>query len=121
MEKKCLVVDDVEVSRFSLMHFLSELNVSVDVACTVKEAYSKLNEKSFDAIFVDWHIGRDSGIDFIKKIKSELSVKAPIFVISGVENAGAGPTALQAGAHAFIEKPTEKSKLESCLKSVHVI
>lgn len=121
MEKKCLVVDDVEVSRFSITQFLSELNIATEAVGNVHEAISKLKQMTYDAIFVDWHIGRDSGIDLVKRIRSELSISTPVFVISGVENANAASTAIKAGAQGFIEKPTAKSKLESCLKSVHII
>lgn len=121
MEKKCLIVDDVEVSRFSVTHFLSELNVVAEAAEGVQEAFSKLAEKKYDAIFVDWHIGKESGIELVKKIRSELQLKTPIFVISGVENSDVEAVAIKAGAQGFIEKPTQKDKLEACLKKNNII
>jgi DNA-binding NtrC family response regulator len=119
--KKCLIVDDVEVTRFSTSYFLSEIGIESIAVGNITDAMKHLNGSKFDALFLDWHIGKDSGIELLKKIRIEFGNSMPVIVFSGVEKQSAAPEAIQAGANVFIEKPTTKEKLNGALKSIGLI
>jgi CheY-like chemotaxis protein len=117
--KKCLIVDDVEVTRFTTEQILVPLGVEALTVSTPEEALAKLEQVSVDAVLLDWHLRKNSGLDLISKIK-ELG-RAKIVVFSGVEGQEKRNEALQSGADAFLEKPTTKEKLEACLKGVGIL
>ena len=56
MSKKCLIIDDVNVSRFVLREFLEELGYQVAEAADSEEAMSIAETEKFDAIFMDLHL-----------------------------------------------------------------
>ncbi|MCB1783942.1 MAG: response regulator [Alphaproteobacteria bacterium] len=117
---KCLVIDDVEVTRFTASQFLEELGFSVSSANDPQDAVSTLKKDNFDVILLDWHIGKESGIDLLKQIRSEMSIRTPVIVFSGVKGKDMAPVAINAGASAFLEKPTTKEKLKSALKNLSI-
>ena len=119
--KKCLIVDDVEVTRFSTSQFLKELGVESFAVSDSAQALANLRQAKYDAIFLDWHIGKESGIDLLKQIRVEFGKSVPVVVCSGIEKQGAAPVAVNAGASAFLEKPTTKDKLSHCLKQLGIL
>lgn len=112
---KCLIVDDVEVTRFTTKKFLSDLNVEILTAADPNEAEEILKQNTIDIIFMDWHLGKESGIDLMKKIKDQYGAQQKVIIISGVEGSERAQEALSAGANGFLEKPTTKDKLKECL------
>lgn len=117
---KCLVIDDVEVTHFTVNEYLSEMGMDVTAANDIPQALSALRNSSYDVVLLDWHIGTSSGIDLLQKMRSEMNIKTPVIVFSGVENQGNAGTAVNAGANAFLEKPTTKEKLKSCMKNIGI-
>lgn len=118
--KKCLVVDDVEVTRYTSEQFIAGLGLSTVAVSNSDEALQVLANSGFDVVLLDWHLRKDSGLDLISKIKSS-APSAKVVVFSGVEGSEKKSEAMQAGAHGFIEKPTTKAKLESCFKELGVL
>ena len=117
---KCLVVDDVEVTRFVTGEILEELGIQATIVKNIDEGLKEITSGNFDVILLDWHIGKDSGVEFLKKLRSEHHLKTPVVVFSGVENDAKSHEAISAGANAFLAKPTTKDKLENCFKNVGV-
>lgn len=117
---KCLVIDDVEVTRFTTNQYLSEMGFDVAAANDVDDAVTSLKSSHYDVILLDWHIGKESGIDLLKQMRGNMNIKTPVIVFSGVENQGNAGVAINAGANAFLEKPTTKDKLEACLKNIGI-
>ncbi|MCB9987760.1 MAG: response regulator [Rhodospirillales bacterium] len=119
--KKCLVVDDVEVSRYTNQMFLEEMGFDV------VEAYDRascLNAISGDinVIILDWHLKRESGLDLLEEIRHSTSGKnIPVIIISGVEGMEKADEAIKAGANSFMAKPTTKEKLETELKKLGMV
>jgi CheY-like chemotaxis protein len=119
--KKCLVVDDVEVTRFTTRNIAGELGVEMTMAESVEQAKEALNRTQFDVILLDWHLRKESGLDLLKHIRGELNLKVPVILFSGVEGSNKSQEAMQAGANAFLEKPTTKDKLQKCLQDLRII
>jgi len=119
--KKCLIVDDVEVTRFTSEKIIAALGLSAVSVATSDEAFAAMQKETFDLVLLDWHLRKASGLDILKKIKSTIGTHPRIIVFSGVEGAEKQAEAIHAGADAFLEKPTTKDKLEVCLKDIGLI
>lgn len=117
---KCLVVDDVEVTRFTSKELLNKLGLESVAAGETAEAVSILQQGSVDVILLDWHIGKESGIDLLKQIRGEMGLTIPVIVFSGVEDQSKAGEALEAGANDFLSKPTTHEKLKDSMQKVGI-
>lgn len=117
---KCLIVDDVEVTRFTTKNILEGIGVEPVVTKTAEEAKQALRSGNFDVILLDWHLGKESGLDLIKEVREKYGSSFPIVVFSGVEKDAQSSEALKAGASKFLEKPTTQDKLERCFRDLGV-
>lgn len=113
---KCLIVDDVEVTRFSTRQILEPLGVDCICADNSKEALDLAVTHKPDVIFLDWHIGKESGIDLLAKLRAKLGANTNIIMFTGVEDESKSQEALRAGADHFITKPTTSEKIKNVLK-----
>lgn len=122
MSKKCLVVDDVSVSRFANRIVLEQLSFEVVEADSVETCLAEVVKSSFGVIILDWHLRRENSLSIIKKIRATAgNSNAIIIVCSGVEEVSAADVARQAGASSFVVKPTTKEKLEAELRKHSLI
>ena len=116
----CLVIDDVEVTRYVATEFLSDMGVNVLIANNGEEALKTLRQKPVDVVLLDWHLGHSSGIDLLHEIRAEFGDRLAVVVFSGIESHSRAHEALDAGANSFLVKPTTREKLERCLKELHL-
>jgi len=119
--KKCLIVDDVEVTRFTVEEMATALGLEVKTASTAEEAYKVIEENKIDVVLLDWHLRKASGIDVLKQIKAAHGAGIKVVMISGVELAEKAEEARNAGADAFLQKPTNQENLKSCFSSIGVL
>lgn len=117
---KCIVVDDVEVTRFTAREFLEEMGVDVRVFEEGESAINGLRSEMADVVFLDWHIGQKSGLDSLKVIREEFGSHPAVVVFSGVENATKQEEAIQAGANVFIQKPTTHEKIKDAFEQLGI-
>ena len=117
-KKTCLIIDDVNVSRYSNRIVAESLGFEVADAESAREGLAKAELKVFDVVLVDWHLRQDSGLDLIRKLKEHPAYNKTAFIVcTGVENAtAASDEARQAGATGFIFKPATREKLEAELR-----
>ncbi|MCB1557157.1 MAG: response regulator [Alphaproteobacteria bacterium] len=117
--KKCLVVDDVEVSRYTNQMFLEDMGYDVVEAHDSQSCMAALGGGGVNLILLDWHLKKENGLDLLKQIRgSSHGGTVPVIVISGVEGMDKAQEALSAGANSFMTKPTTREKLEAELKKV---
>jgi len=110
MTNRILVVDDEESIRFTLEMFLTDEGYDVHTAANYEEAVAALNETRFDLFFVDILIGRFSGIDFLKTIRSGDN-DAPVVMITGSPDVETASEAVRFGAFDYIPKPIRQETL----------
>ena len=119
--KKCLVVDDVEVTRFTVKQIVSDLGLDLVMAVTGDEALAALRHDQIDVVLLDWYLRKKSGLELLAQIRAEFGARLPVILFSGVESSNKRDEALRAGANAFLEKPTTKEKLEVCFKELGIV
>ena len=117
----CLVIDDVEVTRYTARQVLEELGIETVEAESPENALTKLGQNRIDVVMLDWHIRKESGLDLIGQIHDKAGKNLPIIVFSGVEDESGADEAKKAGAKAFVTKPTTRDKVEPVLKQINVL
>jgi len=77
--------------------------IQVDLASSVKEAYSKLNKKKFDVVVSDYQMPVKNGLQFLKELK-EKDNTIPFILFTGKGREEVAIQALNLGANRYINK-----------------
>ena len=84
--------------------------LKVDTSATGEDALKKVKGKDFDAIILDLAMPGMSGIETLKRIRSE-NPDVQIIMLTGHGNVEKGVEAIKAGAVDFLEKPADINKI----------
>jgi two-component system chemotaxis response regulator CheY len=116
---KILVVDDFSTMRRIVRNLLVELGFSnplIQEADDGESAIAMLRSLPFDLVVTDWNMPNMTGIDLLRAIRAEESLKAmPVLMVTAENNRDQIIAAAQAGVNGYIVKPftavTLKEKL----------
>jgi two-component system phosphate regulon response regulator OmpR len=107
--KHILVVDDDTRLRNLLQRFLRENSYLVSTAKDADEARFMMQQYKFNLLIVDIMMPKESGLDFLAKLRTENSVPVIMLTAMGdVENRIIG---LEQGADDYVAKPFEPKEL----------
>jgi CheY-like chemotaxis protein len=119
MKPQLLVVDDEAPVVKLLKAFLSSQGAEVLTTTDSQEALRYVDEKSFDAIFLDIRMPVLNGIDLTKYIRaSALNKKAPIVILTGSDDVDTMREAFRVGATCFLGKPVTRDRVRSLFLTV---
>ncbi len=108
---KILIVDDDKESRDLLCEFLEANGY---LACAVADAQTAREELGRDGeyriIVADLRMPKESGLDFLRKLRQEKS-KHEIILMSSFISTMERKAAKALGAHALLDKPFQLSEL----------
>lgn len=122
MTKRCLIVDDVEVSRYVIGETMSELGFDVKEAGEEKEVLDMVQREKFDVIFLDWHLRKADGLSLVPEIKKSHNVAGtPIVVCTGVEMEKELQDIQNTGVQGLLKKPTSPEKIKAELKRIGIV
>lgn len=122
MAKRCLIVDDVEVSRYVIGETMSELGFDVKEAGAEKDVLDIVRQEKFDVIFLDWHLRKSSGLSLVPEIKkSQNAAGTPIVVCTGVEIEKELQDIQNTGVQGLLKKPTSPEKIRAELKRIGLV
>ena len=115
---KILIVDDFSATRTILINQLNNLGYSNTVVS--KDGFSalaRLKSSLFDLVVTDLSMSDMSGLDLLKKIRTDSELKhIPVLMITSEDLQGNIVTAIKAGLNDYIIRPfrehTFKQKLE---------
>ena len=110
MSARILVIDDEETIRFTFERFLMAEGYIVVSAGSCREALARINEMSFDVIFVDIILGDGSGIDILREIKAR-GLSCPVIIITGEPGIVTAADSLRLGAFDYLPKPINQESL----------
>ena len=116
---KILVVDDFSTMRRIVRNLLVELGFSgqlIQEADDGANAMVMLKSQPFDMVVTDWNMPNMTGIDLLRAIRAEASLKGlPVLMVTAENNRDQIIAAAQAGVNGYIVKPftavTLKEKL----------
>ena len=110
MNAKILVIDDEEAIRFTFARFLKTEGHVVATAESCSEAWTRLNEMSFDLIFADIILDDGTGIDLLREIRVR-GLSCPVIMITGNPSVETAADAMRLGAFDYIPKPIDQEAL----------
>lgn len=119
MNAKVLVIDD-EIHIVELLKFnLETSNYDVDYAYDGIDGYIKAKETKPDLILLDWMLPNISGIEILKKIRSDKFLKQiPVIMLTAKNMENDKVEGLEIGADDYITKPFSVKELLARISSV---
>ncbi len=119
MNKSILIVDDDPDSRQILNKILKDDGYTPFLATNEKEAFQILSKVDIDLILLDINLGKVSGLEVCRQLKSTDEYKnIPIIAISVSHMEEDIVNALESGAIDYIVKPFYKKVLLTKIKSI---
>ncbi len=117
---KILVVDDFSVTRTILINQLSNLGYSNTVVSEDGfSALARLKSALFDLVITDLNISDMSGLDLLKKIRTDSELKhIPVLMITSEDLQVNIVTAIKAGLNDYIFRPFEEHTFKQKLEKI---
>lgn len=111
---RILIVDDFPTMRRIVRNLLKELEfTNADEAEDGQNALTKLRGEAFDFIISDWNMPNMTGIEFLKAVRSDPTLKnIPFLMITAEAKKENIIEAATAGASGYIVKPFTAGTLE---------
>ncbi|MCD6139325.1 MAG: response regulator [Deltaproteobacteria bacterium] len=118
LDMKVLVVDDFATMRRIVKNILKEIGfkniVEADDGSTALEV---LKKDKIDLVLADWNMPRMTGLDLLKAVRSDESLKkTPFVMVTAEAQKSCVLEAVQAGVSNYVVKPftanTVRKKLE---------
>jgi two-component system chemotaxis response regulator CheY len=115
-----LVVDDFSTMRRIVRNLLKELGyTNADEAEDGSIALAKLKSEKFDFVVSDWNMPNMTGIELLKRIRAEPSIKdLPVLMITAEARKENIIEAAQSGANGYIVKPFTAATLDEKLTKI---
>ncbi|RDY25561.1 DNA-binding response regulator [Romboutsia weinsteinii] len=119
MDTKVLVIDD-EMHIVELLKFNLEIsNYKVDYSYDGFDGFLKAKEVNPDLILLDWMLPNISGIEVLKKIRSDKELKnTPVIMLTAKNMENDKVEGLEIGADDYITKPFSIKELLARISSV---
>lgn len=108
--QRILCIDDEDSIRLTFSSFLSDEGYLVDTAASADEALLKIEENSYDLIFLDILLGHHSGINVLRVIRKK-RIFAPVIMVTGAPEVETAAEAVRLGAFDYISKPVRHETL----------
>ena len=119
---KILVVDDFSTMRRIVRNLLVELGFSgqlIQEADDGENAMVMLKSQPFDMVVTDWNMPNMTGIDLLRAIRAEASLKGmPVLMVTAENNRDQIIAAAQAGVNGYIVKPFTAATLQEKLTKI---
>ncbi len=121
-----LVVDDIELNRYTIAARLRRAGYNTEIAGGAKEAWSIVHSKSVDLILLDLRMPEIDGYMFLDELKNDVHYKdVPVIILSAEGDSEAIERALNQGASDYIVKPFHaqllKSRIDACIANARVL
>ena len=115
-----LVVDDFSTMRRIVRNLLKELGyTNADEAEDGAVALARLKSEKFDFVVSDWNMPNMTGIELLKAIRAEPSLKdLPVLMITAEARKENIIEAAQNGANGYIVKPFTAATLDEKLSKI---
>ncbi len=114
-DTKVLLIDDEEEFTKTLSERMESRGLKVDSANSGEEALRKINEVSYDAIFLDLAMPGMDGIETLKRML-EKNPDLQVILLTGHGSIDKSVEAVKLGAKDFLEKPADINKLMEKIK-----
>jgi signal transduction histidine kinase/DNA-binding response OmpR family regulator/HPt (histidine-containing phosphotransfer) domain-containing protein len=121
-QKRCLIVDDNEVSRMIFMQNLASFSLKCKALSSGKLALEELEtcEQPYDLVILDWKMPEMDGIETATAIKNSKKIKKlpEILMVSAYGREEVISRAKEAGFESFLIKPINRSILFNAIVDI---
>lgn len=120
MNMQILVVDDFKTMVKIINGLLRQLGFkNIDEAANGQQALEKLRQKKYNLVLSDWNMEPMSGLDLLKAVRADESLKTiPFILITAESKAENIIAAKQAGVNNYVVKPFNAVTLKEKLIAV---
>ena len=108
---RILVVDDEINARDGMRKALERPEWVVETAADGKEAYEKLQQRSFDVMLTDIRMPRMGGMELLRRAREQWS-DMDVIVITAYGEVSNAVEAMKVGAYDYLQKPIDLDELE---------
>ncbi len=117
---KILIVDDFSTMRRIVRNILKQLGYeNIDEAEDGVQALNKLKAEKYDFLITDWNMPNMTGIDLLKAVRAEESLKEiPVLFVTAEAEKENIITAVQAGVSNYIVKPFTAEVLKEKIEKI---
>lgn len=112
-----LLIEDNEVCAYLNNLFLSELGCEVHIASNAHDAYSFLESRTFDIIFMDIGLPDKDGFTLTSELRNNLKIETPIVAVTGHVFDKSASYFEERGLDGVIYKPASKKDFRNTLKN----
>lgn len=115
-----LIVDDYKTMLRIIRNLLKQLNFqNIDEATDGSMALGKMKEKSYGLVISDWNMQPMTGLDLLREVRADGSLKATPFIMVTAESKTENVVAAkEAGVNNYIVKPFNAETLKTKIASV---
>lgn len=99
--------DQAELLRLWLMHAEHSVDCYADAASFLRA----VRHDSFDLYLLDWILPDLSGIDVLRKLRSEMADFTPVIIVTAKDEEQSIVRGLEAGADDYVVKPVRQAEL----------
>ena len=110
MNEKILIADDEESIRFTFTEFLTGAGYRVETTDSLSGCIKRMQEESFDLLFLDIGFGADNGIEAIHALKV-MQTDCKVVIITGSPRVKSRVEAKKYGATDYLAKPVHQASL----------
>ncbi|MFK7792359.1 MAG: phosphate regulon transcriptional regulator PhoB [Devosiaceae bacterium] len=119
MQPSILVVEDEAALVELLKYNLEAQGYAVDVAMRGDDAETRLQERSFDLILLDWMLPGISGIELCRRLRSRAQTSSiPIIMLTARGEEDERVRGLSTGADDYVVKPFSIPELSARIKAL---
>lgn len=120
--EKALIVDDSKSARFALRKKLQQMECSVDLVESAKEAFEYLDSHLPDVIFMDHFMPGMDGFEATQSIKRNPAwADIPVVMCTSKEGENYGQEAISQGAFGIIPKPATQDQIQEMLNKINEV
>ena len=120
--EKALIVDDSKSARFALRKKLQQMECSVDLVESAKEAFEYLDSHLPDVIFMDHFMPGMDGFEATQSIKRNPAwADIPVVMCTSKEGENYGQEAISQGAFGIIPKPATQDQIQEILNKINEV
>lgn len=114
---KILIIEDEVALLQTIEEFLKSENYLIESAMDYHSALHKVMNYQYDCILLDIMLPGGSGLDILKKLKSEHK-KQPVIILSAKDSVEDKVLGLEIGADDYLAKPFHLAELLARVKSI---
>lgn len=124
LNKRVLVIDDIDVNRQIAMEQLGAWGMSVDTAEDADIGLAKLKsaaakDEPYDLVVLDYFMPEKDGASAAEEIRSDAVIAStPILVLTSVDQPGDAKRFREIGVDAYLVKPARAALLLSSIKEI---